>query len=149
MMFENKYNKTYKFFELFCKVAFLVVINFDFLIFCIEPQLYIDFFSIFPLLFNILFTILMLYNIALTAKPKVIIKGDYLYVYSINKLNVKRKYIINNISSVVVNNNNRNSKYDSKALVISVHIDNKIINFALEEHDYERFRYNCQSGDGL
>ena len=111
MSFENRYKKTYTYFELLCKSIFLIIIDLDFLIFLIDPQMYIDFFTVLPLLFNVFFAIFMLYNIFLTVKPKVIIENDILCVYSINKLSVKKRYHINKISKIVVNNDKRNNKY--------------------------------------
>lgn len=142
MVFENKYEKTFKCFELFCKSIFLIIVDFDFLMFFIDPQMYIDFFTGLPLLFNTFFAIFMIYNIILSAKPKVIIKDDILYVYSINKLNVKKKYQINNISNIIVNNDKRNKKYSPNAIVISIFVNDKIINFALGENDYDKFKKN-------
>ncbi len=142
MSFENRYKKTYTCFELFCKSIFLIIIDLDFLIFLIDPQMYIDFFTVLPLLFDVVFAIFMLYNIFLTVKPKVIIENDILCVYSINKLSVKKRCHINKISKIVVNNDKRNNKYILSAIVISIYIDNKIINFALDENDYEKFKRN-------
>ncbi len=138
MIFKNRYNKVYCFFEIIIKIFFLVIIDIDFFMFFIDPQMFVDMSSGFYFIIHMILTIFIIYNICLCIKPIVVLEDDCLIVYSINNIKVKQKILISEVLYVTTSKKRR--QFDSNAIVLELVLEKRNVLFGLDKQDYIAFQ---------